>query len=169
MAKMTERIPSGIPGFDEKRNYCRIVDSSVVEEREIEGTTNEIMDVVRKIKAERLVIDSLSAMLLGITEDAKRRDFFRLLYRVIYKLNTTTLCVAETPIGETEISHGVEEFIADGLILLMSKYEKEEMVRTLKIIKMRETGHTQRIQRYKITDKGFELFGYMVGIKFYAF
>jgi circadian clock protein KaiC len=144
----------------EKRKFLRIIDSSIGEEREIEDTTSEIMDEARKIKAKRLVIDSLSAMLLGVTKDAKRRDFIRILYRVIYKLNITTLCIAELPVGEERIGYGMEEFVADGLIFLQSEYTKEEMARKLRIIKMRGTDHTKRIQRYTITNEGFELFGY---------
>lgn len=146
----------------EKRNYFRVIDAPIGGERETEDTMSKIMDVIRQIKAERLVIDSLSAMLLGITEEVKMRDFISIFYRVIYKLNTTTLCVVEVPVGEERIGYGMEEFVADGLIILKSECEKEEIVRTLRIIKMRGTDHTQIIQRYKITNKGFELFGYRV-------
>jgi circadian clock protein KaiC len=146
----------------EKRNYFRVIDAPIGGERETEETMSEIMDVIRKVKADRLVIDSLSAMLLGITGEVKRRDFISIFYRVIYKLSTTTLCVVEVPVGEERKGYGMEEFVADGLIILKNDWEKEEMVRTLRIIKMRGTAHTQIIQRYKITNKGFELFGYRV-------
>lgn len=142
----------------ERMNSFRILDLSIGEEREIEDVTSQIMDETRKMKAERLVIDSLSAMLLGITEAVRKREFIRILHRVIYKLETTTLCTVELTIGEERIGHGGEEFIADGLIFLRSEYIGDEMVRKLSIVKMRGTDHTKGIHRYKLTDRGFELF-----------
>ena len=55
--------------------------------------------------------------------------------------------------GSTGIGSGVEEFVADGIILMETFLEGAEFKRRLAIIKMRGTDHDTRRYLYLITKR----------------
>jgi circadian clock protein KaiC len=72
-----------------------------------------------------------------------------LLHKALEEAGCTTLLITETPWGSAGIGSGVEEFVADGIILMETFLEDAEYKRRLAIIKMRGTDHDTR--RYKYT------------------
>ena len=53
--------------------------------------------------------------------------------------------------------YGVEEFIADGIILLSEFERNGDLIRTLQIIKMRSSDHSRVKQVLQITNDGMQL------------
>jgi circadian clock protein KaiC len=66
--------------------------------------------------------------------------------------------IADTPWGSQQIGSGVEEFIADGIILMQTKFDDAgNLKRTLSILKMRSTDHSKKTHNYDITDTGIQI------------
>jgi len=62
------------------------------------------------------------------------------------------------PWGTSRIGSSIEEFIADGIILMQSFYDGEGALRRrLRILKMRDTSHTLKTHEYKIGNNGIEI------------
>jgi len=146
-------------GYDlstfERKNDLKILDMQLGGQTEMEAVTSEILEAVRSLGAKRLVLDSVTAMISGLDNPGRKREFATVLYRVLQKLRCTTIAIAEV-LGDG-VSYGMEEFIADGVLILQSEYNSPEMKRTLRIKKLRNTKHSLKIHEYTITDKGFEL------------
>jgi circadian clock protein KaiC len=115
----------------------------------IDAIVDMILDKVRETGAKRLVIDSITAISLASEKRIDSRVLVSLLHRALEEAGCTTLLITETPWGSVGIGSGVEEFVADGIILMETFLEGAEYKRRLAIIKMRGTDHDTR--RYKYT------------------
>ncbi|KXB01084.1 hypothetical protein AKJ41_02765 [candidate division MSBL1 archaeon SCGC-AAA259O05] len=146
----------------QRRNEFKVLDMSIGEEMEMEDAASEIMDAARTVGADRLVIDSLSSMVSGLESDQKRRRYVRVIYRVLERLGCTSIAISEIPTLGKGTNYGFEEFLADGVIVLRSEYEENELKRRMEILKMRGSNHSREVQRYYLTDNGLELAKYRV-------
>jgi circadian clock protein KaiC len=115
--------------------------------------TEKIVKTTSDSKAKRLVIDSLSALLqtMGTTE---ARMFLHTVFgRVTKSLGATTIILGEIPYGEDKTGLGVEEFVADGVILLTHMNGARQENRKLTIAKMRGTPLDRCTFEYLIDKK----------------
>lgn len=140
------------------RRLVEILDLSVETELDAQSALNRIMDAINRLKAGRVVLDSVTALGLALKTELSRRHFLRLLYRVLRKFGCTTLLVVEVPSNYSAFGSRAEEFIADGIIQLTHYYDdKGGLRRILRILKMRGTNHGYGTYEYKITEKGVEV------------
>jgi circadian clock protein KaiC len=133
-----------------KDRKLTIVDLISAKAGAIEAAVNMITEKVRETGARRLVIDSVTALSLASEKRIDSRILVSLLHKTLERAGCTTLLVTETPWGSTGIGTGVEEFVADGIILMETFLEGAEYKRRLAIIKMRGTNHDTRRYKYSI-------------------
>ncbi len=114
---------------------------------------------VRKVNASRIAIDTISALGMYIRDPTEiRRAIFNMVMN-IYKLGVTALLTSEMMPDQQELSRfGVEEFLADGVIVYYYSKVDSYFARAMTIWKMRYTNHSQKIHPYKITDKGIVVY-----------
>lgn len=123
---------------------------------------NLILNVMRENIAvngvKRVVIDSITAICQTIGDEAEIREFLYTLQSMLSVFGCTTILISEIPPLKFVYSvFGVEEFIADGVILLMEEPREGEMLRTLQVIKMRGMSHSRTKHAMKITEDGIDL------------
>jgi circadian clock protein KaiC len=114
---------------------------------------------IRKYKAKRVSIDSMTAIFqqyeaIGVV----RREIFRLVAR-LKLLNVTTIITTER--GEEYgpvASFGVEEFVSDNVIIARNVLEGERRRRTIEILKLRGTTHMKGEYPFTITNEGVNIF-----------
>jgi len=101
-----------------------------------------IEHAVRKVGAKRLSMDSLGAMFTQFSDSAiVRRELFRIA-SALKKMGVTALMTAERSQEYGEIArYGVEEFVADNVVILRNVLEAEKRRRTIEILKFRGTYH----------------------------
>ncbi len=136
----------------QKKGKLKILDRPIGEEMEMESITTEILKEVRSRDCQRLVVDSLSALTLGFPESERRRRLIRTVTRLLNSVNCTWIGIAEH--SPEDITYRFEEYLADGMIYLETKFNEGQLKRHLKIIKMRGTNHARKSYPYKITNKG---------------
>jgi KaiC/GvpD/RAD55 family RecA-like ATPase len=121
----------------------------------------DILGVARNIGAKRLVIDSIPAMAVQLEGEAQVRKAILKLAYIFSRSGLTTIMTSEIP--EQTLGSGtsmqfskydVEEYIADGVILLNFLGIGSGATRTLYIRKMRGTAHSMEIHPMEITEKG---------------
>jgi circadian clock protein KaiC len=97
---------------------------------------------VRTVGARRVAMDSLGAVFARLGESPiVRRELFRIV-SALKKLGVTAVMTAERTQEYGEISrHGVEEFVADNVVILRNVLEDEKRRRTVEILKFRGTAH----------------------------
>jgi len=122
----------------------------------------EVFDIlesnVRDVKAQRIVIDSVSALGLHVRDKAELRRMIFNMSNLLRKLGCTVILVSEIVPGSTGISrYGVEEFVTDSVVVLY--YERNEFTfnRAIQVWKMSGSDHSKKLHPYKITKNGITI------------
>jgi KaiC/GvpD/RAD55 family RecA-like ATPase len=120
----------------------------------------EVFDIletaIRETKAQRVVIDSVSALGIHVRDKAELRRMIFNLSVTLRKLGCTALMVSEIVPGSTgKISrYGVEEFVTDSVVVLYYERNEFSFSRAMQVWKMSGSDHSKKLHPYKITDKG---------------
>jgi circadian clock protein KaiC len=101
-----------------------------------------IESAVREIRAERVILDAVGALFPQFTDsNTVRRELHRIAVG-LRRLNVTTLITLERVEEEGGVGRfGVEEFVADNVLLLRNRLEQEKRRRTIEILKFRGAIH----------------------------
>jgi KaiC/GvpD/RAD55 family RecA-like ATPase len=118
----------------------------------------EIMKAIKKIRAKRVVIDSIPALGLNFkTEHEIRNAVLKLVY-LLSRAGVTTVMTTEINEDSKQYGkYGVEEFVADGVIILHYMGLGTQSNRTLHIRKMRATKHSEDLHPIQITENGLKI------------
>jgi circadian clock protein KaiC len=132
--------------------YLRPLDLSVDE------TLAAILEAVERLKAKRVVIDSLSGFEVALAP-TYREDFRESLYRLVGTLTATGVTVfmtAEVSEAFSEARFTTEKvsFITDEIIVQRYIELEGELRRVMAVIKMRGSEHTHEFRTYEVTAKG---------------
>lgn len=97
---------------------------------------------IRRVGAARVAMDSLGAVFTQFADSATvRRELFRVAV-ALKQLGVTAVMTAERLEEYGEIArYGVEEFVADNVVILRNILESEKRRRTVEILKFRGTEH----------------------------
>jgi len=122
---------------------------------DFEKLVESIEDIVSKLKAKRLVVDSSSLIGLYFKDAFKVRKAMVQLNYVLKKVGCTSVVISEIKENEQALStYGVEEFVADGVIVLYCQKKENLYTRALAIRKMRSTNHSMRVHPMQIKRPG---------------
>lgn len=101
-----------------------------------------IESAVGRISAQRVSLDSLGAIFTQFSDAAVvRRELFK-IGSALKRLGVTSVMTAERNEEYGEISrYGVEEFVADNVIILRNVLDDEKRRRTIETLKFRGTAH----------------------------
>ncbi|NWJ44440.1 MAG: circadian clock protein KaiC [Chloroflexi bacterium] len=101
-----------------------------------------IESAVNRIQAKRISMDSLGAIFTQFNDNSLiRNELFRIA-TAMKKMGVTAILTAERIHEYGEIArYGVEEFVADNVIILRNVLEEEKRRRTIEILKFRGTTH----------------------------
>ncbi len=107
-----------------------------------------------------IAVDSLSAIIAAsITKDKNYRVYLQQLFSFFEETQATSLLITETdPIPKRYSETGIEEFLADGIIVLYNLQKKDIRENAIEILKMRYGQHQKKIVLMEITDKGIKVF-----------
>jgi circadian clock protein KaiC len=124
-------------------------------------TLHEIREAVRRLDAERVVIDSLSGFELALASTF-RQEFRESLYRLVGALTgrgitvMTTMEVSQDVTG-LRFTPNLISFLADDVVLLRYVEMHGELRKVLAVAKMRRSDHSKAFREYRITARGVEL------------
>lgn len=135
--------------------YLRPLDLSVDE------ALLEIQNAVKRVKAQRLAIDSLSGFELALAPTF-RDDFRESLYRMVSTITgsgVTVFMTSEVAASFTNLqfSPDLVSFLTDNIILQRYVEVGNRLRKVLTVVKMRRSGHSDELRLYEITDAGMIL------------
>jgi KaiC/GvpD/RAD55 family RecA-like ATPase len=119
-----------------------------------------ISQIAGQIKAKRLVVDSISGFGMHIDQATEVRKAVLKTSYMLLKSNLTAVITSEIPeqplgAGPMEFSkYGVEEYVADGVVVLHYLGVGTESNRNMFVRKMRGTKHVEDILPMEISKKG---------------
>ena len=125
----------------------------------IEEVFSMLESTVRQIKAQRVVVDSVSAIGLHIKDKTELRRMIFNLSLILRKLGCTALITSEIVPGSKGISrYGVEEFVSDSVIVLYYERLQSTFSRALQVWKVRGSAHSEKLHPYKIDNEGITVY-----------
>ena len=132
--------------------YLRPLDLSVDE------TLWTIQQAVDRVKATRVVIDSLTALEIALAPQFKE-DVRESLYRLLGALTGTGITVLMTieiaeSYSELRFSPHAVSFMSHDIILLRYVELEGELKTLLTVVKTRGRAHRRELRTYEITDRG---------------
>lgn len=114
----------------------------VVGDFDLGGLLARIRNAVERTGARRVAFDSLNA-LFSLYEDHRslRQEIFRII-STLKELGVTSVLTAERSEDYGDLTrHGIEEFVADNVVILRNVMSDEKRRRTLEILKLRGSAH----------------------------
>ncbi|HXI11643.1 MAG TPA: ATPase domain-containing protein [Thermoanaerobaculia bacterium] len=124
----------------------------------IDEVLREIIVEIHRMKARRLVIDSLSGFELALAPTF-RRDFRESLYRMVAVLTgmgMTMMMTAEVEDSYVDLKfspHGTA-FLTDAIIMQRYIELKGRLQSIMAVVKVRGSVHSKELHTFEITDKG---------------
>jgi len=135
--------------------YLRPLDLSVDE------ALLEIQSAVARVKARRLVVDSLAGFELALAPTF-REDFRESLYRMVGSLTgsgVTVVMTAEVPNSFTNLnlSPNLVSFLSDSIILQRYVELDGHLTKVMTVVKMRGSKHSTELRGYEVGKHGLIL------------
>ena len=116
-----------------------------------------IDSIIEKIKAKRLVIDSITSFSLLYEEELSKKEAALSLFELINKWGCTALLTSQNEAEREDQVKVSLEFEVDSVILLYHMKAKGERLRALEILKMRRTQHSQKTYEITINANGIKI------------
>jgi circadian clock protein KaiC len=115
---------------------------TVVGEYDLGALLARIESAIHKVNAKRVAMDSLGAIFTQFADSGiVRNELFRIA-SALKKMKVTAIMTVERVQEYGDISRfGVEEFVADNVIIIRNVLEMEKRRRTIEIMKFRGTSH----------------------------
>ncbi len=109
-------------------------------EYDLEGLFIRLGHAIDSIGAKRVVLDTIEALFSGMSNASILRAELRRLFRWLKTKGVTAIVTAERGDG-TLTRHGLEEYVADCVILLDHRVTEQISTRRLRVVKYRGSNH----------------------------
>jgi circadian clock protein KaiC len=139
-------------------DYVYIERSEIEEtgEYDLEGLFVRLGNAIDSIKAKRVVLDTLEVLFASLPNEAILRAELRRLFRWLKKKGVTAVVTGER--GEVTLTrHGLEEFVADCVILLDHRITEQVSTRRLRVVKYRGSAHGRNEYPFLIDQDGISI------------
>ena len=159
--RIIENIYSTFSGWKDLKKLIKDEKLIIVkaEKWNFENLVDMIQSLVDHRGVKRLVVDSSTLLKLYFNSKLEfRRKLFELM-DFLANIDCTMVLTAELPTSDRSLMrHGVEQFVADGIIVLYNLEKAEKRVRAIEVLKMRGTDHAREIAPIKFSPDGIEVF-----------
>jgi len=157
-----EKSPSQLLGNKKLYSLFQAGHIGVIDTRSldlsIDETLHDLIEMINKMKAKRVVIDSLSGFELALAPEFSE-DFRGSLYRMVAELTSmgvTILMTSELEDRYTDLRFSPygSAFLADAIIVQRYIEIEGQFKRVLSVVKVRGSNHSKDIRVFDITDDG---------------
>jgi circadian clock protein KaiC len=127
----------------------------------IDETLHELTRAIRRLKATRLVIDSLSGFELALAPTF-REDFRESLYRMVTAITgmgVTVMMTAEVEDSYVDLRFSPQgtAFLTDAIIMQRYIEHQGQLKRIMAVVKVRGSAHRKELRAFEITEGGLVL------------
>ncbi|HXH13148.1 MAG TPA: ATPase domain-containing protein [Alphaproteobacteria bacterium] len=126
----------------------------------VEEHLDRMVDEVDSFQPQRLVVDSFSVFLHKVKDPAVQREKTFQAAALVQRAGAVGILITDIPAADPYglSRFGVEETVADGMILLSTEMSGMQRRRYLEVYKMRAVNHVPGRHRMEITPRGVEVF-----------
>ena len=136
------------------------VERSEIEETgayDLEGLFVRLGYAIDSIGAKRVVLDTVEALFAGLSNHAVLRAELRRLFRWLKDRGMTAIVTGEKGEGNSITRYGLEEYVADCVIILDQRIQEQISTRRLRVLKYRGTAHGMNEYPFLIGASGFSV------------
>ncbi|PKN62991.1 MAG: KaiC 1 [Deltaproteobacteria bacterium HGW-Deltaproteobacteria-15] len=126
-------------------------------EYDLEALFIRLAYAIDSIGAKRIVLDTIEVLFSGLNNGSILRAELRRLFRWLKQRKITALITGEKGDG-TLTRHGLEEYVADCVIILDHRAAEQVTTRRLRVLKYRGTFHGTDEYPFIIDEKGVSVF-----------
>lgn len=139
-------------------DYVRVERSEIQEtgEYDLEGLFIRLAYAIDSIGAKRVVLDTIEALFAGLPNQAILRAELRRLFHWLKEKGVTAVITGERGDG-TLTRYGLEEYVADCVILLDHRIVDQVSTRRLRIVKYRGSSHGTNEYPFLIGSRGLSV------------
>ncbi len=128
----------------------------VTGEYDLEGLFIRLGHAIDTVGAKRVVLDTLEALFAGLPDPAVLRSELRRLFRWLKDRGMTAVITGER--GESSLTrYGLEEYVADCVILLDHRVDDQVSTRRLRVVKYRGSSHGSNEYPFLIGPHGLSV------------
>jgi len=125
-------------------------------EYDLEGLFIRLGHAVKTIGAKRVVLDTVEALFAGLPNHAILRAELRRLFRWLKDQGLTAVITGER--GEQSLTrYGLEEYVADCVIILDQRIQEQISTRRLRVLKYRGSAHGTNEYPFLIGERGISV------------
>lgn len=111
-------------------------------EYDLDPLISRLKYAISQVNAKRVAVDSLGSIFSYVPNDSQVRSVLFRLAQVLRELEVTAVLTSERTVEYGEISrYGIEEFVADNVIIVRNALVEERRRRTVEILKFRGVPH----------------------------
>lgn len=139
-------------------DHVRVERSEIEEtgEYDLEGLFVRLSHAIDSIGAKRVVLDTVETLFGGFRNEGILRSEFKRLFGWLKEKGVTSVITGER--GEkTFTRHGLEEYVADCVILLDHRVTAQLSTRRLRVVKYRGSSHGSNEYPFLISERGIFL------------
>jgi KaiC/GvpD/RAD55 family RecA-like ATPase len=116
--------------------------------------------IPKDFKPDVIAVDSLTAIIAAsISKEKNYRLYLQQLFGFFEETGATSFLISETEQIPTRYSDtGIEEFLADGIIVLYNIQRGDIRENAVEVVKMRYSSHQKKMVAMEITDKGITIY-----------
>lgn len=136
------------------------IERSEIEETgayDLEGLFIRLAYAVDKVKAKRIVLDTIEVLFSGLTNTAILRAEIRRLFRWLKERGITAIVTGERGESGLLTRFGLEEYVADCVIMLDHRVCEQVSTRRLRVVKYRGSSHGTSEYPFLIDEKGISI------------
>ena len=139
-------------------DHVRVVRSEIEEtgEYDLEGLFVRLSHAIDSVGAKRVVLDTVESLFGGFQNEGILRSELKRLFRWLKDKGVTAVITGERG-GKNITRHGLEEYVADCVILLDHRVTAQISTRRLRVVKNRGSSHGANEYPFLITDRGIFL------------
>ena len=126
-------------------------------EYDLEGLFIRLGHAIDSIGAKRVVLDTIEALFAGLPNHAILRAELRRLFRWLKDRGITAIITGEKGDGNTITRYGLEEYVADCVIVLDQRIKEQISTRRLRVLKYRGTAHGMNEYPFLIGAQGISV------------
>ncbi len=125
-------------------------------EYDLEGLFVRLRHAIESVGARRVVLDTMETLFTGFANEGLLRSEIRRLFQFLKSLGVTVLVTGER--GEKTLTRfGLEEYIADCVVLLDHRVTDHVSTRSLRVVKYRGSTHGTNEYPFLIDERGFSV------------
>ena len=143
----------------EKQNLFRFLEYTPEQVKKLLVEGGGTVDIlVEKIKAKRVVIDSITSFSLLYEDELTKKEAALSLFDLINKWNCTAVLTSQARTADHQtVMEAALEFEVDSIIILYHTKVKGDRIRAIEIIKMRGTNIPSKTYGIKFDNKGISI------------